>query len=99
MRTLNKKYIENEDLKAFIIQNNITEEKNVLLQIFTGICEVKFIESLVSTIKELVPNIKIIGSTTSGEILENNTLDCSTILSFSLFENTNIFFEVKSNYV
>ncbi len=90
MRTLNKKYSGDKDLKEFILQNSIAEEKNILLQVFTGICEIDFIENLIQTVKESIPHVKIIGTTTDGEILEDNIFENSTILSFSLFQETNI---------
>lgn len=37
-----------------------------------------------------MPNIKIIGSTTDGEILNGNISKNKTVLSFSLFEKTAI---------
>jgi len=90
MKTLNIKYTGNSELENFIVFHKIGETKNILLQIFTGVCEKKFIEELIKTIKDLVPHINIIGSTTSGEILESKTFELSTILSFSLFEDTKI---------
>ena len=90
MKTINKQYQGNNDLEKFIVSNNIKECNNILLQIFTGICEIDFIENIVFLVKSLVPHIKIIGCTTSGEIMENKALDNSTVLSFSLFEKTKI---------
>ena len=37
MRTLNKRYLSSDDLEDYIIQNKIALEKNILVQIFTGI--------------------------------------------------------------
>jgi len=90
MYTLNKKYITAGDLENFIDIHDISKNKNILLQIFTGICEVEFIENLVQTIKLLIPHIKIIGTTTDGEILEGKTYEFSTVLSFSIFEHTQV---------
>ncbi len=90
MKTINKIYHSKNDLKHFIASNNIKGYKNILLQIFTGVCEIEFIEELVSTIKTLIPHIKIIGTTTCGEICNDEIYENSTILSFSLFKNTNI---------
>ncbi len=90
MKTINKKYQNSTDLKKFIISNNIKNCENILLQIFTGICDIDFIENLISIIKSLVPHIKIIGATTSGEICNGKVFENSTILSFSLFDSTKI---------
>jgi signal transduction histidine kinase len=90
MKTINKRYQGKEDLEKFIISNNIKDCENILLQIFTGDCDFVFIENIIEKIKSLIPHINIIGSTTSGEILEDKALENSTILSFSMFERTKI---------
>lgn len=90
MKTINKQYQDSDDLEKFVIFHKIKENENILLQIFTGIVDAEFVEKLLSQIKSLIPHIKIIGSTTSGEILEDKALEYSTILSFSIFETTKI---------
>jgi len=86
--TYNFKYKDFYQLKEFIEKKDISNNRNILLQIFTGICNTDYIEELVNSIKSLIPHIKIIGSTTSGEILKGLVYEQSTILSFSIFENT-----------
>ncbi len=90
MKTVNTTYITKKKLKAFINKNNIENTDKVLLQIFTGICDEDFIHKLVQEIKELLPNINIIGTTTDGEIRDKNIQNYSTVLSFSIFEKTKI---------
>ena len=90
MKTINKLYRNSDDLREFIIINNIKKYDNILLQIFTGICDIEFIKKLILEIRYLIPHIKIIGCTTSGEILEDRALEKSTVLSFSIFEKTKI---------
>ncbi len=90
MRTINKLYQGSNNLEEFIDANNIQANKNILLQIFTGVCDFEFIEKLISQVTSLIPHIKIIGSTTSGEILEERATEFATILSFSIFERTTI---------
>jgi len=90
MRTLNKKYLSNDDLENYIINNSIATEKNILVQVFTGVCDIDFIEEIIGTIKLLIPHVNIIGTTTDGEILDEKTYENSTVLSFSFFENTKV---------
>ena len=90
MKTYNTKYISIEELTSFASNNQILPSQNILLQIFTGIVQKEYIEKLISDIKGLFPNIKIIGTTTSGEIFEGTTYKESTILSFSIFDKTQI---------
>ncbi len=88
MKNYNLQYTTFSALKDFIEKNKIASYNNILLQIFTGVSDIEFIEDLVKKIKSLIPHIKIIGATTSGEILESVVFYNSTVLSFSLFEKT-----------
>jgi len=90
VKTFNKLYKGNNDLEKFIIANKIANNKNILLQIFTGDCDIAFIEKIILHINYLVPHIKIIGSSTSGEILEDKALEYSIVLSFTVFNKTRI---------
>ncbi len=98
MRTINIYYKTKKHIEEFINKNKISNSKQTLLQIFTGQCDPLFINNLISEIKDLLPNIKIIGSTTDGEILEGKISELSTVLSFSIFDNTKIkIFKTKNN--
>ena len=90
MKTLNYQYIDKEELVAFIHANNIVENKNILVQIFTGVNESDFIEKLLLSIKQELPHVKIIGSSTCGEIVDGHVCDLSTIISFTSFDKTQI---------
>ena len=90
MKTINTKFDSLENLKAFVQKHDITSHKEILLQVFTGNCNESFIKMLIKQMLSLVPHIKIIGSTTDGEILSNAVSEFETILSFSLFEETHI---------
>ena len=90
MKSFNIQYTNLENLEIFISIYNISSYENILLQLFTGICEKEFIVELVENIKNLIPHIQIIGTTTSGEILKGKSFKNSTVLSFSVFENTKI---------
>ena len=102
MKTFNTTYLNKQTLEEFIKLNSIIDSDNILLQIFTGIANKDYINNLISEIKNILPNIKIIGSTTDGEILEKDTTNNKTVLSFSIFESTKIEIystkEYKSSY-
>lgn len=100
MKTLNYIYSEKKDFVDFISKNNLLNYKNILLQIFTGIIDFEYIQSLIVVIKKLLPNIKIIGTTTAGEIINGTVTENKTIFSFSIFEKTEIitfFSEMEEN--
>jgi signal transduction histidine kinase len=70
--------------------NNIPDTSKVLLQIFTGVLDENFIQQLINHINELLPNINILGTTTDGEISNDKVLANSTVLSFSVFDDTQV---------
>ena len=90
MTTYNLTYSDKKTLLKFCETKSIPNESNVLLQIFTGLADKDFINDLIQTITQTLPNINIIGSTTDGEIADTEVLSHSTVLSFSVFEKTKI---------
>ena len=78
-------------LKNFL-QEELLKFKNrsILLQIFSGDLNKRKIIKIINDIKNLLPNIKIIGSTTDGEIIDGKVTEKKIVLSFSIFENTKI---------
>jgi len=90
MYTLNLHYTSPETLKVFVKEKNLQKEKNILLQIFTAQNNIEYIKDLIDTVKILIPHIKIVGATTSGEIIEGKAQIDTTVLAFSVFEKTTI---------
>ena len=91
MKSFNIKYNSIQELEEFFIENNsIFYEQNVLIQIFSGIIERKYLEDLGSFLLGKVPNAKIIGSTTDGEIYDGDVHLKSTIISISIFQSTTV---------
>ena len=94
MQSFNTQFKDKKSLKDFISSNSINKSKNILVQIFSGVIDEKKSLDLSSTIKELLPDANIIGTTTSGEICLGKVYDNSVTISFSIFEST----VVKSNF-
>lgn len=91
MKTYNTTYGSYESLKNFVHSHKINKEKNeVLVQIFSGICQKPYLENLAREVKKLVPNSKIIGTTTSGEIVDCVVYENKVVISFSTFNNTTL---------
>ena len=87
MKNFNIKYNSIQELEEFFIENNsICDEQNVLIQIFSGIIEQEYLEDLASFLLQQLPNAKIIGTTTDGEIYDGEVHLHSTIISISIFE-------------
>jgi len=90
LKTHNHLFKDANTLESFVNEQGFKDRENVLLQVFTGVCEEEYINDLVSLLTSLVPKVKIIGSTTDGEIMDGDIYEASTILSFSVFEKTRI---------
>lgn len=60
------------------------------MQIFTGVCDKAYINRLIQKLKTILPHVKILGSITDGEICEEQVTKSKTVLSFMLFESTQI---------
>lgn len=95
MNTTNTYYKDKEQLKLFLEQNSLSDKKNLLVQVFTGIVDRRYIENLIDQIIFFLPNCHIIGSTTDGEILDANVTTTKTVLSFTSFEKISL----KIDYV
>lgn len=89
MRLLNHKFESLELLQEFIIKN-LNTPKNVLVQIFSGTKNLILLQNILEIVTQNIHNSYIIGASTSGEIIEGDITTQSIILSFAIFENTNL---------
>ncbi|MDP3118884.1 MAG: FIST N-terminal domain-containing protein [Sulfuricurvum sp.] len=60
----------------------------VLIQIFSGILDLKIMHDVTQTLLDQLPQATLIGTTTSGEIINGKMQDESIVISMSIFENT-----------
>ena len=90
MRTVNTFYVAPRELEMFILEHKIDKSKEILLQVFSGVCDRGYIEELLESVLGIFPDIKIIGATTSGEIIDGYSSINSVVLSFSIFEKTSL---------
>ncbi|MEA1956592.1 MAG: FIST N-terminal domain-containing protein [Campylobacterota bacterium] len=66
------------------------ESSKILIQIFTSILDIKYIKNMLSDVLNLLPNATIIGTSTSGEILNGSMIENKSVLSISVFETVTI---------
>ncbi|MGB5866976.1 MAG: FIST N-terminal domain-containing protein [Arcobacteraceae bacterium] len=91
MKTFTHEYSSKELLETFIKNNYITNyTSDLLVQIFTSVNNKEYILYLKDEVLAFLPNAKIIGTTTNGEISINGSLTHSTVISISVFEKTKI---------
>ena len=83
-------YQNRQKLVEFIANNAIDTSATILVQVFTGINEYEYIKNLRDILLEVLPQAKIVGATTSGEISQDKVGDGSTVISISVFEKTQL---------
>ncbi|MEF2175844.1 MAG: FIST N-terminal domain-containing protein, partial [Candidatus Absconditabacteria bacterium] len=90
MITKNTIYQNNDQLLDFVTSNFFGKKGNFLAQIFTGDSDVSKIEEICFILKQNINNVHIIGTTTSGEIMNGKNYQGQIVISISLFEKSNI---------
>lgn len=93
METINTYYDDYASLEEFVKNNNnllAVNNRAVLAQIFSGICDENHILTISKQIRGLIPHAQVIGSTTSGEIMNGLVSGLKTVLSFSVFRQSKI---------
>ena len=88
MKTYNVKYRDFKTLQLYVNSNDIMKYNNILVQVFSGICNKEFINEVIRNLKLLIPQCKIVGATSSGEILNGDIFERECIISISVFEKT-----------
>ena len=91
MRTVSHVFQNSKTFASFLKKNSIPKNSvEVLLQVFTGKPDKKYVESLRKTLVSLLPKASIIGATTAGEIYESEILENKTVISVTVFEKTRL---------
>ncbi|BCZ44760.1 sensor domain-containing phosphodiesterase [Clostridium gelidum] len=90
MKTYNVKYKDYDTLSKYISNNYIIKYNNILVQVFSGIGKKEFIEEVIKNLISLIPQCKIIGSTSAGEILNGKIFENECLISISVFAKTTI---------
>ena len=90
MKILNHKYSNKLELNKFIQENQIPNDNSILVQVFYSNCSIEYIEIVRMELKENLPNIAIIGTSTAGIVSNGNINDNEIIISFSLFEKSSV---------
>lgn len=68
----------------------LMNSKSVLLQIYTANSSLQFLEEMSRTLREKYPDIKMVGTTTCGEIFNGDFHLEKTVLTFTVFEESDI---------
>lgn len=95
MQTLNYRYTTDAELKAYIEGNLNRNECEILIQVFSGELNQLKVKALLSILCAELPNAKVIGCSTSGEVIDGEMYDETIVISFSTFYHT----KITSHYV
>ncbi len=90
MQLFNTFYTSKADLEEFINTHKIKNEKNILVQVFSGVIDSALVLEISSHIKNTLLDAHIIGVTTGGEIYEGKMYENEILISFSVFHSTKI---------
>jgi len=90
LRSYNTYYVNHEQLRSFIVDENISNSSSLLIQVFSAVNDEAFIEKLLYELTDTLPDAVIIGSTTDGEIMNGKVSSGKVVLSFTQFEHTTL---------
>lgn len=90
MKTYNLIYKDFHNLNEYICKNNISCYDKILIQIFSGIRNKNYLCKIKKDILNVLPQAKIIGVTSSGEIFNGNSVNNSCIISITVFNNVEL---------
>ena len=90
MKTINTIYQSKSQLETFLNENSFNFSDEFLIQVFTGILDEDYIKQLLLDIQNLLPNAKIIGTSTDGEITNGKVSTHKTTISITKFNNVTL---------
>ncbi len=88
MKQVNHIYNSKDELTLWLNSHKVSD--SILIQIFTGNLDIKIISDITKIILQELPQSTIVGTTTSGEILNGKMCDNSVLISMSIFEDTTL---------
>ena len=75
---------------TYFIENEVLNYNSLLIQVFSGTTNITLVQDILNTLKQTLPNSSIIGASTSGEIIDGRIIRNSIIISFALFQDTEV---------
>ncbi|WP_294962219.1 EAL domain-containing protein [Sulfurimonas sp.] len=89
MKLVNYKFENITELDIFI-DENILKKSNLLIQLLSGESDTSKLHPILELLSNKLPDAKIIGASTAGEIVNGKVQRKTIQISFSIFENTTI---------
>ncbi|MBN2965479.1 FIST C-terminal domain-containing protein [Sulfurospirillum sp. T05] len=96
MKIYTYRFVSHEDFALFIAQKELGLASNIFVMCYSGIDDQAVNQEILYSIKSLLPQASIMGSTTDGEIFETEVMVHSFVLSLTTFESTTLEIELFS---
>ena len=96
MKTFNHTFTTYHNLENFLLTNSIARAQTLLIQCFDGELSKRRTKRLIANLSSVLPQAILIGTSTDGEIIEGESYSNSIVLSFSIFERSELYTEVLS---
>ena len=96
MKIYTYRFVSHEDFSLFIALKELNLASNIFVMCYSGIDDQAVNQAILSSIKSLLPQASIMGSTTDGEIFETEVMVHSFVLSLTTFESTTLQIELFS---
>jgi len=96
MKIYTYRFVSHEDFALFILLKELHLASNIFVMCYSGIDDQSINQAILSSIKSLLPQASIMGSTTDGEIFETEVMVHSFVLSLTTFESTSLQIELFS---
>lgn len=90
MHVFNHIYKTGQELESFFQKNLPSNSQNIFIQLFCGTDDIKLVQDVVTHIARIVPEAKVIGASTAGEIVNGTITQGSIVISCAIFEHTHI---------
>ena len=90
MHTVNTYYSNHDEFLHFVQKNSFEDAKTLLVQVFSSQLNKEVLEEVIKNILTILPQAKLIGATTDGEILENIVSTDKIVVSVTQFEKASL---------
>ena len=91
MKQLNYAYTSKKEFLDYLHLNDVPLfNDKILIQMFTSLDDKTEVQTIANDVCAILPNAKLIGCSSAGEILHSKMVEKSVVLSISIFEKTTI---------
>lgn len=90
IKTISYVYKNTDEFKSFIEENHLYEYPSILIQAFSSCEDTEKVKAIQQIIQSELPIAIMVGCSTAGEIADGKVINNQIVLTFTLFEKTEI---------